>query len=334
MPMPPAPAMHVIRPVVLSIVAVAAMFVFALWLSHHHQSSIGDRAQEIVSRGETDHSVETAREIARIQKESRELAILLGGAGVAAAFAIGSVTLCMIRRRSRLVAEHEALLAARASELEAFAGRVAHDLRNPLGAIALRVQTLRMRDCPPDTIEKLAENAARMDLLIEDLLQFARSGAVPDRDARTRLREVIDQVVADAQLQADRAAAELVIEDIPDVEVRCTRGTLASIVGNLLENAAKYIGDASSVRRISVRACRRTDRIYIEVQDTGPGLPTGMESAVFEPFRRVGNQTQRGLGLGLATVKRFAEAYGGRVGVHSMAGRGATFWVELPCSTT
>jgi len=330
MALSPAPAMHVIRPVVIAILAVVVMFVAALWVSHHHQRAIGERAQEIVDREETGHTVENAREIARMHDESRELAILLGGIGIVAAVGAGAVALGVIRRRSQLVAEHQALLDARATELEAFAGRVAHDLRNPLGAIALRIQTLRMRDCPRDTIDKLSENMIRMDNLIEDLLQFARSGAVPDRDAHTRLREVVDQVAADARLQAERAGAELVIEDVPDIEVCCARGTLASILGNLLENAAKYIADASGVRRICMRASVRTDRLRIEVEDTGPGLPPGTESAVFEPFRRVGNQTQRGLGLGLATVKRFTEAYGGRVGVYSAPGRGATFWVELP----
>ena len=326
--------MQIIRPVIIAIVAVAGMFVFALWMSHHHQREIGARAQEIVDRDDTGRTVESAQEIARIHDESRELAMLLGAIGVAAAVGAGAVALSVIRKRSRLIAEHEALLDARATELEAFAGRVAHDLRNPLGAISLRIQALRMDgEADPEVLERLAENTARMDLLIEDLLKFACSGASPDPKARAPLRDVVDQVAADARLHAERAGAVLLIEDIPDVQVRCARGALASILGNLLENAAKYIGDASGPRRICVRACERVDRIRIEVADTGPGLPPGTESAVFEPFRRVGNLRPSGLGLGLATVKRFAEAYGGRVGVHNTSGRGALFWVELPTSS-
>lgn len=334
MPLSPAPVLQIVRPVVIAIIAVAGMFVFALWMSHHHQREIGARAQEIADRDDTGRTVESAQEIARIHDESRELAMLLGAIGIAAAVGASGVALSVIRKRSRLVAEHEALLDARATELEAFAGRVAHDLRNPLGAISLRIQALRMDgEADPDVLERLAENTARMDLLIEDLLRFASSGAAPDPKARARLRDVVDQVAADAQLQAERAGAEMVIEDIPDVEVRCSRGTLASVLANLLENAAKYIGDASGPRRISLRACERSDRIRIEVADTGPGLPPGTEAAVFEPFRRVGSLRPTGLGLGLATVKRFAEAYGGRVGVHNTSGRGALFWVELPMSS-
>jgi signal transduction histidine kinase len=329
----PAPALHVIRPVVIAITAIAMMFVFALWMSHHQSRAIGERAQEIADRDSTGQTIESAREIARIHDESRELAMLLGAAGIAAAVGAGGVALGVIRRRSKLVAEHEELLAARANELEAFAGRVAHDLRNPLGAIALRIQALRLRDCPPDMIDKLAANAARMDLLIEDLLQFARSGAAPDRCARAGLREVVDQVVADAKLQAEQVATELTVDPMPEVEVRCPRGALASILANLLENATKYVADGTGPRRIAVHGGTRNGRVRIEVADTGPGLPPGSESMIFEPFRRVGVTTQRGLGLGLATVKRIAEAYDGHVGVDSTLGRGSTFWFELPTAT-
>ena len=327
----PAPALHIIRPVIIAIAAVAAMFLFALWVSHHHQREIGERAQEIAEHDAHGDAVDKAREIARRHDESRELAMLLGAIGVAAAIGAGGVALAVIRKSSKLVTEHEALLDARAAELEAFAGRVAHDLRNPLGAISLRIQTLRLQPgTDAKALDKLAENASRMDLLIEDLLQFARSGAAPDPGARVRMREAVDFVVADARLQAERVGAELVIEDIPDVEVRCTRGTLASVLANLIENATKYVGDGDGVRRICVRGSARNGLVHLEVADTGPGLPPGTEESVFEPFRRVGNTTQRGLGLGLATVKRIAEAYGGNVGVRSTPGRGATFWFELP----
>jgi signal transduction histidine kinase len=70
--------------------------------------------------------------------------------------------------------------------------------------------------------------------------------------------------------------------------------------------------------------------VRFEVRDTGPGLDPGTEGQVFRPFvRRAGAEVQ-GIGLGLATVKRTVEAYGGDVGVRSTKGVGSTFWVELP----
>ncbi|PTL74958.1 sensor histidine kinase KdpD [Vitiosangium sp. GDMCC 1.1324] len=67
-----------------------------------------------------------------------------------------------------------------------------------------------------------------------------------------------------------------------------------------------------------------------ESSDTSARLPAGLERTVFEPYVRAAGTHQPGIGLGLATVKRIAEAHHGRVGVQSTPGQGATFWVELP----
>jgi len=69
--------------------------------------------------------------------------------------------------------------------------------------------------------------------------------------------------------------------------------------------------------------------VRVEVEDTGPGLPPGIEHSIFEPYVRAPGVTQPGLGLGLATVKRFADSHGGAVGV-LRAEAGTVFWFELP----
>lgn len=74
-------------------------------------------------------------------------------------------------------------------------------------------------------------------------------------------------------------------------------------------------------------------RVRFEVEDTGPGLPPGLEPLVFEPYVR-GHKTGAGIGLGLATVRRITEAHGGEVGVFANKERGCTFWFELPCATS
>jgi signal transduction histidine kinase len=101
------------------------------------------------------------------------------------------------------------------------------------------------------------------------------------------------------------------------------------MVANLARNAIKYIGDGP-VRRIDVRVHDKGDHVRFEIEDTGPGLPEGLDAHVFDPYVRGPHATQPGIGLGLATVKRLVEAHGGRVGVVSVAGRGCTFWFELP----
>jgi signal transduction histidine kinase len=104
------------------------------------------------------------------------------------------------------------------------------------------------------------------------------------------------------------------------------------MVSNLVRNAIKYMG-LSEVRRILLRVTDGDDRWRISVQDTGPGVPSEKKSILFEPYVRADSK-QPGIGLGLATVKRLAEAHGGRVGVESTPASGSTFWFELPKGTT
>jgi signal transduction histidine kinase len=88
----------------------------------------------------------------------------------------------------------------------------------------------------------------------------------------------------------------------------------------------------SEVRRVTVRVEESGTQCRVAVEDTGPGIPPDMKSILFEPYVRA-NSTQPGIGLGLATVKRLAEAHGGRVGVEAAPGSGSTFWFELPKAT-
>jgi signal transduction histidine kinase len=101
------------------------------------------------------------------------------------------------------------------------------------------------------------------------------------------------------------------------------------MVTNLMRNAVKYMSD-SAVKRITVRVVPRKNAVRIEVEDTGPGVPDGLQTKIFEPYVRAEGVTQPGLGLGLATVKRFCEAHGGDVGVRSQPGQGSVFWFTLP----
>ena len=113
-----------------------------------------------------------------------------------------------------------------------------------------------------------------------------------------------------------------------DCDAACAPGVLASILSNLVRNGIRYVGDRPR-REVRVAVHEYESTLRVEVEDTGPGLPTGLESTVFDPYVR-GQSGSPGLGLGLATVKRLAEAYGGSVGVVSRAGEGCTFWFELP----
>jgi signal transduction histidine kinase len=115
----------------------------------------------------------------------------------------------------------------------------------------------------------------------------------------------------------------------PGLEVEADPERLHQVVGNLLANALLYTADGP----ITVRAAREESGVLVEVEDHGPGLAPEDVSRVWESFYR-GTESahlpNRGSGLGLAVVKQIVELHGGKVGVRTTPGGGATFWFTLP----
>ncbi|RKH40224.1 sensor histidine kinase [Corallococcus sp. AB050B] len=237
------------------------------------------------------------------------------------------------RTRRALFDAHARFLRERAAELEHFAGRVAHDIRNPLSAARMAAElAIRRSDEGPvaQSIRRIIRSLQRADAITGALLEFARSGAKPDPGARTAPSEAIADTMDGFSAEAEHARIEFHIEPIPEVLVTCGSGVYLSLLGNLLRNAVKYMGDATT-RRITVRVTTgRGAFVRTEVIDTGPGIAPELLPSLFEPYFRGATDGAEGLGLGLATVKRLAEGHGGRVGVTSEPGKGSTFWFELP----
>jgi len=250
--------------------------------------------------------------------------------------ATGGMVLASSARRQQvaLIESNQRMAEERASELELFAGRVAHDLRAPLTVIAVRssmgAQTSQI-DVLKGTLEKIQKQGERMGDIIDALLAFARAGARPEAGRCDDVAREIALAVAECQPAAASAKVELVIEPLPALSIACPATVLSIVLSNLVRNGIKYMGTGrGGLRRITVRGRTRTARLRVEVQDTGPGLPHGTERMVFEPFVRVAPEVRDGIGLGLATVKRLVEAHGGAVGVESDPERGCCFWFELP----
>ncbi|HEY7956428.1 MAG TPA: HAMP domain-containing sensor histidine kinase [Polyangia bacterium] len=231
---------------------------------------------------------------------------------------------------SRLAEERRLRAERRAGELEQFAGRIAHDLKNPLGALSLRLEVVRRRH-DEETFSRLSQPVQSMNSMIDDLLDFALSGARP-QPGTANIREVVDEAIA--MLREEAASAETTVDAsaCEPVNVACSRGALTSVITNLLHNALKFIVEKSGERKITIRAGERGGRVRVEMEDTGPGIPPGTERSVFEPFFRGAGSKAGGFGLGLATVRRIVEACGGSVGVESRLGQGSTFFVELPAA--
>jgi signal transduction histidine kinase len=221
----------------------------------------------------------------------------------------------------------------RADELEAFASRVAHDVRGPLTPALFTLQMFERDFATDEKRRPMAERGIRslrrVDQLVGDLLTFARSAAAPDADAHAVLTPVITGVVQDLEAQAAAARVRIEVGEIPPYSVACAPGVLSSVVMNLVSNAIKYMPPDATERAVGIQVTIVDGCARVEVADTGAGLPEDVQERIFEPYVRM-DRKQPGLGLGLATVRRLVEAHRGRVGVRSREGNGALFWFAMP----
>jgi signal transduction histidine kinase len=278
------------------------------------------------------HGRDLAAQIRTIRHRNAQLAFALDLSCVVMAVIAAWLLNRQLRARRSLAEAEMTLLEERALEMERFAGRVAHDIRNPLQSAQLAADLASRKasdESVRDLIARVLRSLSRADAITTGLLDFARSGASPEPGARTDARVIVDDVIGGMSIEATRAGIDLESEPVPPALVACSEGVYLSLLGNLVRNAMKYMGDAKT-RRITVRVSCDDGIVRTEVSDTGPGISPASLPLLFEPYFRVKRGGAEGLGLGLATVKRLAEAHGGRVGVQSELGRGSTFWFELP----
>lgn len=275
----------------------------------------------------------SSTDIEQTRRHAATAAAVLDAITVVLTVALAFWLWSLFRAFSRLQADHAGLLEQRAQELEVFGSRVAHDLLSPLSSLTFCLSAFKPAAASDPKLEDAMHRARRCVMrartLVDGLFDFARSGGSPALDGRASVGEVVRQVVEEARTTDAPERVEIDVAPMPTWTVRCTSGVLASVLGNLLRNATKYLQD-SPTRHVWIRGERRASRVQLEVEDTGPGVPAGFEQSIFQPYVRAPGVTQPGLGLGLATVKRLCEAHGGEVGVRRASGGGAIFWFALP----
>jgi len=260
-------------------------------------------------------------------------AYVLLGLSFAASLAVAAVlTVRELRRREAALAAYIERIEQANRDLDAFAGRIAHDVRSPLSALPIVARLLTTHAHDPEQVRSLAERIVRStdktDALVRSLLAFSRSGQVSLGEERCRGDRVVSNLLEGLEAEASAAQIELSCEVVP-AEVTVAEPLVEQILDNLLRNAIRYMG-ASERRHIHVRMTEGRGHIRFAVADTGPGVPREGRERLFEPFHRLHRRADGGIGLGLATVKRLVEAYGGRVYVEDNRGGGAVFWFTLP----
>jgi two-component system, OmpR family, sensor kinase len=272
---------------------------------------------------------DTLARAARLQRWSSVLFVSALVVGVMLTLVIGIWTTRLVRRRQDEVARYAALLGVRNQELDAFAGRVAHDLRGPLSTISVVASTLSRRGVEEEkTIAILRRGVTRMETLIEDLLALSRIDAAAQGGVCDPVRvaaEVRDDL--GARLETEAAALRLSLQP---AKVRCAEGLLRVALSNLVDNALKY-HRAEAPAEVEITGRSRGQAYDLRVSDHGIGMSYDEVRQAFDPFyRAVRAREKPGTGLGLSIVKRVIEASGGQICIDSELGQGTTFAIDLP----
>src|SRR5262252_10688228 len=252
--------------------------------------------------------------------------------GLLAAFAAVRATR-IIRRKDDEIARGALLLEARNRELDAFAGRVAHDLRGPLTTVSLSATRLTHQlshDERETTYQTLRRGVARMEAIIRDLLVLSR--------AETMIHEAIAQTSTIAQSLAEELEPQvkgvngvLRIQMEP-ASVQCSEGLLHQALWNIGDNAIKYRRHEVPIQ-IDINGCVVRNLYEFRISDNGSGMPPEVVRRAFEPFFRGEVQSTAGTGLGLSIVKRVLDAIGGAISIESEVGHGTTFVISVPLAT-
>jgi signal transduction histidine kinase len=208
-------------------------------------------------------------------------------------------------------------------------GILGHDLRNPLSTVLLAFQTLQRINLERDGVDVLLERGVqageRMQAMIQDILDFARSAAGAPFPVRPRPADLcaVATMVVD-EIRSSHPARSILIEMPSRLEILCDPDRIAQAMGNLVVNAIQH-GQGP----VSVRVCIDAGRVVLRVHNQGDPISEDDLPNLFEPFKRA-NRKSEGLGLGLHIVREIMRAHGGAVTVRSSRTDGTTFEASWP----
>jgi two-component system clock-associated histidine kinase SasA len=222
---------------------------------------------------------------------------------------------------------------------------MAHDLRNPLTAASIAIETLELGYAPnqkrnlslsPELTGQLLKHAKTqirsINRMITDILKTARGASVElqlfpqEMNLSTLCFEVADTFQARLQEKQQSLTTEIP-QDLPSVYA--DQAQVKRVVTNLLDNAIKYTPRGGNVALMALH--RTTQKVEVTVADTGPGIPTENRDKIFEEsYRLQRDRQEEGYGLGLALCQKIIRAHYGQIWVDSVPGEGSTFHFTLP----
>jgi signal transduction histidine kinase len=238
--------------------------------------------------------------------------------------------------RERVESERESFikeLESKNAELERFTYTVSHDLKSPLitiggylGFLEKDAHQGRMDKFNSD-VERIREATGKMQILLNDLLELSRIGRLMNPPEEIGFESIVRDALAlvDGSLR-EKNVHVIVHENLPTVYGDRIR--LVEVVQNLLDNAAKFMGDQTE-RQIEVGMRIENGEHVFFVKDNGVGIDTQHHERIFGLFNKLDTETE-GTGVGLALVKRTVEVHEGRIWVESNVGEGTSFCFTLP----
>ncbi len=238
-------------------------------------------------------------------------------------------------------------------EIQRFAYIVSHDLRAPLvnimgftselesaskqlssyfsrssGEIDEAAAAALATEDIPESVGFIRKSSEKMDGLIGAILKLSREGRRELKRERVQLNEVVESALATLQHQLDNGNVKVDVSPaFPSVV--SDKLALSQIVGNVLDNAVKYLVPGRP-GEIKITAEESGGRVKLQIADNGRGIAGDDLKRIFELFRRAGKPDRPGEGIGLAHVRSLVRALGGDVAVASKLGEGSTFTIELP----
>ncbi|MFD2146787.1 sensor histidine kinase [Mucilaginibacter antarcticus] len=213
-------------------------------------------------------------------------------------------------------------------------GMVAHDLRNPIGAvesIAMMMELDELDEDTQDNVNMIKESCSKARGILDDLLEAAKNENINVIETqKVELNQYLKGIIDAWKIQ--NSIAIILVSAVNPLHAQLSKEKFTRVLDNLISNALKF---SKETDKVELHLNLKDNTISIEVKDHGLGIPQDMIPHIFERFSKAGRTGLKGeksTGLGLSIVKQIIESHKGKISVSSIEGKGTTFLIQLPVS--